>query len=284
MTLRQRLFIGLQHCLPKRLISRLVYHAVRWQLPPLKNFLIRRFIHYFAIDMQEAALPEPTSYPHFNAFFTRALRPNARPIDDDTHGLVAPADGTLTQWGAIEAGRILQAKGLDYSVDELLGKQRPAAATLAQPSFATIYLAPYNYHRVHLPLAGRLAGMHYLPGKFYSVNATTAQGIPNLFARNERVVCWFAGATGHFAVVLVGAFNVASISTVWSGEITPQRQAQFWAYDDPQLEFAKGAEIGRFNLGSTVVMVFNKPVDWLPSLQPGMTTRMGIKLGRYPDD
>jgi phosphatidylserine decarboxylase len=283
MTFGQRLFIGLQHCLPKRWIGRLVYHAVRWRWRPLKNLMISRFIHYFQIDMEEAEQSDPTRYPHFNAFFTRALQPDARPVNDENHSLVSPADGTLTQWGPIEAGRILQAKGLDYSVDDLLGSERPVTAALTQPSFATIYLAPYNYHRVHMPIAGRLAGMHYIPGETYSVNGTTARGIPNLFARNERVVCWFAGSGGYFALVLVGAFNVATISTVWTGEIAAQRHAQFWPYNDPQLTFAKGAEIGHFNLGSTVVMVFGQPVQWLPTLQPTMTTRMGEKLGRCLD-
>jgi len=283
MNFGQRLFIGLQHCLPKRWIGRLVYHAVRWRWMPLKNLMHSQFIRYFEIDMQEALQPDPTGYPHFNAFFTRALRPDARPIDAADQSLVSPADGTLTQWGPIEAGRIVQAKGLDYSVDDLLGRNRPTDATLSQPSFATIYLAPNNYHRVHMPIAGRLAGMHYIPGEYYSVNATTAQGIPDLFARNERVVCWFTGSGGYFALVLVGAFNVATISTVWTGEIAAQGQAQFWPYYDPQLTFAKGAEIGHFNLGSTVVMVFGQPIQWLPTLQPTMTTRMGEQLGRCTD-
>ncbi len=245
--------------------------------------MIRLFVSYFEIDMTEAAEPDPNHYVNFNAFFTRALQPGARPINTDSRSLVSPADGTLTQWGSINAGRILQAKGLDYAVDDLLGAQRPMGAALPQPSFATIYLAPHNYHRVHLPIAGQLTGMHYIPGAYYSVNATTAAGIPNLFARNERLVCWFSGDGGDFALVLVGAFNVATISTVWSGEMAAQRQPQLWTYNDPKLSFAKGAEIGHFNLGSTVVMVFGQPVQWLPTLHPAMTTRMGEQLALCAD-
>jgi len=231
--------------------------------------------------MTEVVESNPTVYPSFNAFFTRALKADARPIDPDSKTIVAPADGTLTQWGSVAAGRIIQAKGLDYSVNDLLGDARPAGAELTEPSYATIYLAPYNYHRVHTPIAGRLTGLHYIPGECYSVNATTAQGIPDLFPRNERVVCWFEGEHGNFALVLVGAFNVATMSTVWTGEIRAQKQSQFWSYDDPALVFAKGAQIGHFNLGSTVVMVCSGPLHWLPTLQTNMSVRMGIGLASY---
>jgi len=282
MTIRQRLFLLLQHCLPKHLIGRCVYRAVRWRVAPLKNFLISRFIRHYDIDMTEALESDPSAYPSFNAFFIRALKPAARPVDTAVESLVAPADGTLTQWGPLTAGRIVQAKGLDYSVDELLGHARPTGAQLIDASYATIYLAPYNYHRVHTPMAGRLTGLNYIPGECYSVNATTAQGIPNLFSRNERVVCWFKGEHGDFAVVLVGAFNVATMSTVWTGEINAQSRSQFWSYDDPDLVFAKADQIGHFNLGSTVVMVCSGPLQWLPTLQANMPTRMGAALATYP--
>lgn len=278
MTLRQSLFLLLQRYLPKRLIGRCIYHAVRWHFGPLKNFLIARFVSHYDIDLSDAAETNPTAYPTFNAFFTRSLRNDARPIDPDHQTVVAPADGTLTQWGSPSAGRIVQAKGLDYSLNELLGEERPDDASLPNPSYATIYLAPYNYHRVHAPMAGRLTGLNYIPGQRYSVNATTAQGIPNLFPGNERLVCWFRGELGNFAMVLVGAFNVATMSTVWGGEIDAQSQSQFWAYDDPKLVFAKGAEVGHFNLGSTVVMVCSGALQWLPSLHTDMPTRVGVKL------
>jgi phosphatidylserine decarboxylase len=282
MTIRQRLFLLLQHCLPKRLIGRCVYWAVRWRFPPLKNFLISRFVRHYDIDMSEASEPNPSAYPTFNAFFTRTLKPDARAVDRDVGTVIAPADGTLTQWGSVAGGRIIQAKGLDYSVDDLLGDARPAGAKLADASFATIYLAPYNYHRVHTPIAGRLTGLNYIPGECYSVNATTAQGIENLFPRNERVVCWFEGEYGAFALVLVGAFNVATMSTVWTGEINAQKQSQFWSYDDPALEFDKADQIGHFNLGSTVIMVCSGALRWLPSLQTDMSTRMGMALAHRP--
>ena len=284
MTLSQRVFLLLQHCLPKRLIGRAVYHAVRWRFVPLKNFLISRFISHYNIDMTEALESNPHAYVTFNEFFTRALKPDARPIDKQANAIVAPADGTLTQWGALNGGRIIQAKGLDYSVDDLLGNQRPEGATFTNPSYATIYLAPYNYHRVHIPMAGRLTGLTYIPGEYFSVNATTAQGIPNLFPRNERLVCWFAGQHGDFAVVLVGAFNVATMSTVWTGEVNAQKRAQLWSYDDPTLTFAKGDQIGHFNLGSTVVMVCSGGLQWLSSLESDMSTRMGETLAHYPND
>ncbi len=280
MTIGQRLFILLQHCLPKRLIGRCVYSAVRWRFAPFKNWLILRFVRHYGIDMTEAAESNPRAYPTFNAFFTRALKPGARPVDSDASQVIAPADGTLTQWGSLEGGRIVQAKGLDYSADELLGEARPAHVRLTDPSYATVYLAPYNYHRVHIPMAGRLRGLNYIPGECYSVNATTAQGIPDLFPRNERIVCWFTGQQGDFAVVLVGAFNVATMSTVWAGEVEAQGRSKYWSYDEQELVFAKADEIGHFNLGSTVVMVCSGALRWLPSLHSGMTTWMGMTLAR----
>ncbi len=275
------MFVLVQRILPKKLIGRAVYFAVRWRFAPFKNLLIGWFIKHFEIDMGEAAEPDPRAYANFNAFFTRALREGARPLEGrDGETLLSPADGRLTQWGDVNQGRLIQAKGLDYLVDELLGYERPFAADFNAGQFATIYLAPHNYHRVHMPVAGQLRGMTLIPGQRFAVNAATVSGMANLFPGNERLVCWFEAEPGPLALVLVSAFNVATMSTPWAGEVTASGSApRLWSYEGPTHRFRRGDEVGRFNLGSTVVMVLaERALAWRHGLAASAPVRMGEQL------
>ena len=252
--------VVLQYLLPHRALSRLVYWATRWTWRPWKDFLIAHVIRAYRIDMDQAANPDPRAYPTFNAFFTRALRPGARPLPPDARAIVAPADGTISQIGAIEDGRLLQAKGRDFTAAELLG-DAGAATAYTKGNFLTVYLSPRNYHRVHMPAAGTLRETVHIPGRLFSVAPFTVQAVPRLFARNERLVCHFDGDHGPFAVVLVGAMLVSSIETVWSGlEVPPYARAvtrKSWR--DRLIRLERGAELGRFNMGSTVIVLF--PAD-----------------------
>lgn len=286
-SLRERLFVALQHVLPQHGLSTLMHRLahVRWR--PLKALLIRTFARLYRIDMTLAVEPDLSAYPHFNAFFTRALRPDVRPLDPDPRAVLCPVDGTISQIGRIAAGRLIQAKGHDYEAGELLGLADHAAHPFEGGVFATIYLAPSDYHRIHMPLAGSLAEMTYAPGRLFSVNNSTAKLVPGLFARNERVVCRFATEAGDLAMVLVGAIFVGGIETVWAGEITPPhsgRVLQRWDYGDNSnpIRLERGAEMGRFNLGSTVVLLFPPgKVQWEPGLVPGQPVRLGQRLGVY---
>jgi len=273
-----RLFALIQYPLPHHLISRLVGRLADCQQPWLKNTLIQAFIRQFKVDMDEAAEPDPTAYATFNDFFTRALEDDARPIGE---GVVSPADGTLSQFGPIEAGQLIQAKGHRFSAMELLGGDGEAARRYLGGSFATVYLSPSDYHRVHMPIGGTLTEMVYVPGRLFSVNAATTHHVPNLFARNERLVCHFDTEHGPMVMVLVGAMIVAAIETVWAGQITPLPRAgvQRIRFDTP-VRLEKGEEMGRFKLGSTVVMGFAEPVDFA-SLAPEQKVRMGERLGEF---
>lgn len=279
----QQLFVTLQHCLPQHLLSRAMHALAAAELAPLKNLAIRAFMAGYDPDMSEASQPDPYGYRSFNAFFTRALAPGTRPIDPDPAALISPVDGTVSQIGRIEAGCLPQAKGTTYTVEALLASSG-WARRFAGGAFATLYLAPFNYHRVHAPLAGTLRAAWYTPGALFSVNATTAAGVPQLFARNERVSCILENDSVSCAVVLVGALLVGSIETLWHGMITPAKTRR--AADLPlaglraPLSIQKGAELGRFNMGSTVILLL--PADslhWLPALVPGSPVRMGQRLG-----
>ena len=275
-----RLFVALQYLLPQRALCRVVYWAARWQLGPAKNLLIAMFARLYPVNMAEARIEAPQEYPSFNAFFTRGLKDGARPLAGDDSTVVSPADGRLTEYGSMTDGRLLQAKGSSYDVDALLGGGEVPAA-LRSGEFATIYLAPHNYHRVHMPTSGVLRRMSFVPGKRFSVNRATTTLVNGLFARNERVVCWFDTPGGPLAVVLVGALNVASMSTVWHGEVTgPQDGVQHWDYAQAE-HYARGAELGQFNLGSTVIVVAGAGLlRWDGDLAPEQTVRMGQALGR----
>ena len=245
----------------------------------LTTTIIRRFVARYQVNMAEAANSDITSYASFNDFFTRALKPGARPLA--SAALVCPVDGAISQFGAIAGEQIFQAKGHNYSTTALVGGDAELAAQFKDGSFATLYLSPRDYHRIHMPCAGRLLRMIYVPGELFSVNPTTARGVPGLFARNERVVCVFEGKDGPWVLVLVGATIVGSMATVWHGVVNPPRPGYLrnWDYSDQRRLFKKGEEMGRFLLGSTVVMLFPKsasgPLTFNPSWQPGGAIQLG---------
>lgn len=282
-TLTDQILLALQNCLPARFMGACLYRLSRAETEWLKNALIRGFSWLYAVNTAEAELPVPGGYRSFNAFFTRSLRAGARPIHTDPLQLVAPADGTIAQLGHACNGQLIQAKGIDFSAADLLGDPT-LAAELANCAYTTIYLAPYNYHRLHMPLDGRLEKTLFIPGLLYSVNARSTALVPGLYARNERLVCTFNSLSGRFAMVLVGAMNVASISTAWGGEITPaaDQRPQYKEYPDesgPQLR--RGEYMGHFNMGSTVVLLGpNSALDWSDSLQVGHTVQVGQPMAR----
>jgi phosphatidylserine decarboxylase len=285
-SIRERLFVASQYLLPQHFLTGIVYSLTRSRSPALKNALISSFMRGFRPDMTDAVQTDPLSYGSFNEFFTRALKPDARPIDPDSQVLIAPVDGAVSQLGRLDGSQIIQAKGHTYSVQALLDPG-PAAWSerFADGSFATLYLAPFNYHRIHMPLTGTLRAAWYVPGRLFSVNAVTAAAVPALFARNERVVCIFEDGPLLFAMVLVGALFVGSMDTVWHGQITPRRPRKWLELPlDPTrapLRLPKGAEMGRFNMGSTVILLFPRgTLDWLPSLKPRDAVSMGEKLAR----
>jgi len=283
--MKDRLFVISQYVLPHHLISRLAGCLAECRLPWVKNTFIKWFVRHFQVDMREAQIEEPTAYEHFNAFFTRALRDGARPLDQTPGAILNPCDGAISQLGRIEQGRIFQAKGYSYSAMELLGGDHERAAPFMGGAFATVYLSPKDYHRVHMPVSGTLREMVYVPGRIFSVNTVTAQCVPELFARNERVVCLFDTEHGPMAMVLVGAMIVASIETVWAGLVTPpKRTLKTFRYDEAArapIHLEKGAEMGRFKLGSTVILLFGpEQVRWAEQLGPLSPVCMGEALGQ----
>jgi phosphatidylserine decarboxylase len=274
-----RLFVWFQYVLPQHGLSRLVLAATRVRSRWFKNWLTRGFLKLYPIDMSEAVEGDPYRYGSFNEFFTRALKEGARPIAGAADAIACPADGRISEAGIIEQGRLLQAKGRHYGLDALLAGQ-PWASRFEGGSFATIYLAPFNYHRVHMPLRGALLDTIYVPGRLFSVNAVTAQHVPGLFARNERVLTRFDSAAGPFAVVLVGALNVGSMATVWAGDVTPAARRVVARIPAAPLTLEKGAELGRFNMGSTVILLFERDrARWLGGIRAGCTVRLGQPLG-----
>jgi phosphatidylserine decarboxylase len=284
-SVRARLFLALQYLLPQHFVSRLAYRITRSRVPLIKNALIRSFVGNFHPDMSEAEQPDPLQYESFNAFFTRALRAQARPCDPDPAVLVSPVDGTVSQIGRLDGSWLVQAKGHAYTLESLLAADLSWAARLRGGAFATLYLAPFNYHRIHSPLRGALRAAWYVPGALFSVNAITTAGVPGVFARNERVVCVFGHEALSFAVVLVGALLVGSIATVWHGEVTPRavRGCADLPLDASRaaLNLEKGAELGRFNMGSTVILLLPPgSSEWLHGLAPGSSVRVGQALAR----
>ncbi len=275
-----RLAILLQYLLPKQALTTLAGRAACAQWGGLTTAVIRRFIRRYGVNMAEAANPDPAAYPSFNEFFTRALRPDARPLA--AARLICPVDGAISQFGRIERDQIFQAKGHRFSTTALLGGDAQMAARYEDGHFANIYLSPKDYHRIHMPCAGRLLRMIHVPGELFSVNPVTARGVPGLFARNERVVCEFEGPDGsHFVMVLVGATIVGSMATVWHGVVNPPRPGLLreWRYEDQRVELAQGVEMGRFLLGSTVVMLFPKgPLAFNPAWQPAGAVRLGERM------
>lgn len=279
-----RAFVALQHLLPQHGISRLVLAATRSRAPAFKNALIQLFVRGFKPDMSDAVEREPTAYPSFNEFFTRALRPETRPIDPDPRAIVSPVDGTVSEAGQLTGDRLLQAKGHEYTLRALLAGNRAWERTFAGGSFATIYLAPYNYHRIHMALPGELRESFYVPGRLFSVNRTTARLVPGLFARNERVFCGFDSGGVPWGIVLVGALNVGSMATVWHGDVTPRRHRDVTPLPVHGVlaptELPKGAEMARFNMGSTIILLMPPGTStWASTLTAGRTVRMGERIG-----
>lgn len=271
--------------LPHHLLSRLVLAATRIRNPAFKNALIRWFVARYKVEMSDALLGNAADYPNFNAFFTRALRPESRPLPNDPAAVACPVDATVSQLGEIRDGRLLQAKGHDFSLVELLGGDVARAQPFLGGTFATLYLSPRDYHRIHMPFAGRLRETVHVPGRLFSVAPHTARTIPNLFARNERVAAIFDTPGGPMAVVLVGAIFVACIETAWDGVVTPPSGREVVAHNyhaepaDTVPQLARGDELGRFNMGSTVIVLFGPGrAHWDRSLQSGTTVRVGQQI------
>ncbi|GBL05088.1 archaetidylserine decarboxylase [Glaciecola sp. KUL10] len=267
-----------QYILPKHLLSRLVGSLAAAEAGSVTQFFIKVFIKAFDVDMSEAANQDPASYKTFNAFFTRSLKPEARPIQTKENELCHAVDGAVSQFGEIIGDQIFQAKGHNYSLTTLLGGKPELANVFKGGRFATIYLSPKDYHRIHMPIEGTLTDMLHVPGELFSVNPLTAQNVPGLFARNERVVTIFDTPVGKVAIVLVGATIVASIETVWAGNITPPagKTVQHWQYDETDnINLSQGEEMGRFKLGSTIVVCFEPNKIEFADMQAGMVTRLG---------
>ena len=274
------LAVGLQYVLPKLTLTRFLGWLSGKQGRAGTRLAIRWFIGRYDVNMTEAANPDIASYPTFNEFFTRALRADARPLAES--GWLCPVDGSISQFGKIERDRIFQAKGHNYTSRALLGGDATLASLFDRGSFATLYLSPKDYHRIHMPCAARLLRMIHVPGDLFSVNPVTARGVPGLFARNERVVCVFDTQRGPFVLALVGATIVGSMATTWHGVVNPPRPGQLrqWDYSGQNITFERGAEMGRFLLGSTVVMLFPKDsIGFNPDWAPGKTIRMGEAMG-----
>lgn len=278
-----RLAVLPQYLIPKQALTVLAGKLASAEAGRLTTAVIRWFVGRYGVDMAEAANPDVAAYRSFNEFFTRPLQDGARPLADAD--FLCPVDGAISQFGAIERDQIFQAKGHRYSTTALLGGDRELAARFENGSFATLYLSPRDYHRIHMPCAGKLTRMIYVPGALFSVNPTTARGVPGLFARNERVVCLFESAVGPFALVLVGATIVGSMATVWHGTVNPPRPGvvREWRYDEQNIVLHQGEEMGRFLLGSPVVLLF--PRDTLtfnPDWAPAGAVRMGETMGSRP--
>jgi phosphatidylserine decarboxylase len=279
------LFALLQRVLPQHLLSRGMHALARSRNPSVRNLILRTVLRaYPQIDRHEALQPDPYAYESFNAFFTRELRPGVRPVAEDPHALVSPVDGAVSQLGVTNAGQLLQAKGMHYTCAGLLA-DAPAAERYLRGSFACIYLAPYNYHRIHMPCDATLRATRYVPGQLFSVNAATARAVPDLFARNERVVCDFDTADGPLCMVLVGALFVGSIETVYAGEINPPagRKSQVRTIETGVgRAFRRGEELARFNMGSTVIVLTGHPATFATRVEPGEPVRLGQVLARFP--
>ncbi|WP_029215896.1 archaetidylserine decarboxylase, partial [Pseudoalteromonas maricaloris] len=276
-----KLKIAMQYALPKHAVSRLVGKLAAAEAGALTTKLIKLFIKQYKIDMSEALHEDPAHYKTFNEFFTRPLKPGIRPLAEDSDILAHPVDGAISQLGDVVDGQIIQAKGHNYSLQTLLGGKEEDVAPYVGGKFATIYLAPKDYHRIHMPVDGTLRKMIYVPGDLFSVNPLTAQNVPNLFARNERVVAIFDTEIGPLSMVLVGATIVASIETIWAGTVTPPagRDVFTWTYPaegDNAITLKKGEEMGRFKLGSTVILAWGaNKAEFLDDQNPETVTRMG---------
>ena len=280
-TLIEKILAGFQYILPQHFLSRIVYALMRCEARWLKNLLIRTISKLAGINVDEALSTDRNDYASFNAWFTRTLKPGARTFDQDPLAFLSPCDGRISETGTLQENSILQAKGKDYSLQDLLAND-PVCAQLANGYFSTIYLSPKDYHRIHMPLTGRLQRMIHVPGRLFSVAPYTVRQVPRLFARNERVISIFDTDSGPLVMVLVGAMLVSSTETVWAGEVTPSKNKDVTVtdYPDDDISLAKGAEMGRFNMGSTVILLMpSGSVDGLTGLGAGDAVLVGQKLG-----
>jgi len=269
--------------LPHHLISALVFYIARFEWPFIKNLSLKIYLSLHKVNMSEAIEENPYAYKTLNAFFTRQLKADARSFDSRENNLLCPVDGTVSQARAIENGRVFQAKGHDYSLLELVGGIAQLADDFNNGSFATLYLSPRDYHRIHMPVDGRLTDMVYVPGRLFSVAPHTVNTIPRLFARNERLVCKFDTEHGPMIMILVGALNVSAIDTVWAGSVTPpsKRKIRHTEYKDVDIRLQKGAEMGRFNLGSTVIMLMNQNCSLADNITHQQVVKLGQELASY---
>lgn len=281
--MKDTLFVWLQYLLPRTWLTAVVYRIARVRTRGIKDALIRAFVRVFDVDVAEVSRDVPHDFLTFNDFFTRELAPGARPIDTEVDAIISPVDGTVSVAAAIDNDCIFQAKGVDYTLGDLLAADLDRANAFRSGQFATIYLAPYNYHRVHMPVAGRLVAAHYVPGDLFSVNAATVSRVAGLFHRNERLNLHFDTSFGPLAVILVGALNVGSITTPWTGEIRPRKRGVVENLDlgNVPRNVEKGDLLGWFNMGSTVIVLLPQAGgEWRTSLGPGDTVRMGEAIGR----
>lgn len=270
----------IQYCLPQHLLSRLIGAIAKCRWRWLKNLLIRWFCKCYNIDLSTAKEQNISNYACFNEFFTRALKPNARPIATATNAIISPVDGHISQIGSIDKHQIIQAKGHKFTLADLIGTEH--APKFINGNFATLYLSPQDYHRVHMPISGKLEQMLHIPGKLFSVQPDVINNVPNLYARNERVVNIFQTTIGPVAVIMIGAILVASIETVWAGEITPPTRKQIlkWNYTKQNIQLDRGAEMGRFQFGSTVIILFpENTISWNTKLKPENKVNMGQTIG-----
>ncbi len=279
-----RLLVLPQHTIPQHLLSRWVHRATRYKVDWWKNTLIVWFTRFFDVDMSIAKERGRDSYPDFNSFFTRELQPGVRSIAREAGSVIAPVDGWVSEIGEIQDGGITQAKGKRFTLSQLLGGDPELAEHFRQGSFTTLYLSPRDYHRVHMPVGGRLLEMIYIPGRLFAVNPRSARVVNDLFARNERIVNLFDTDAGLMALIMVGAIFVGSMDTVWHGAVTPARTRTLrrWRYEEDPVHLDKGAELGRFNMGSTVILLFKQgAVRWSDALSPGRRIQMGQSLGVF---
>ena len=277
------LFVLLQYSLPHHALSGIVHKIARWRCPLLKNILIRAYIRVFDVDMGLACEPGPENYDNFNQFFTRALKPSVRVVNRE--GITCPVDGFVSQLGGIKATELFQAKGHYYDLEQLLASDNKMVEQFRDGAFATLYLSPADYHRVHMPLQGKLNRLIYVPGKLFSVNARTTRLVKNLFTRNERIISLFETDVGPMAIIMVGAILVGSMDTVWCGRVKPEDASTVtsWSYDgnNNNIILNRGDEMGRFNMGSTVILLLgNKNVEWNAALHPDSRIEMGTCLGK----
>ena len=283
MNIKEALTTLPQYVLPHHTLSRMMSVLTHSENKLWKNLFIRQVIKHYRVNMDEALEQDINAYASFNDFFTRQLKPDVRPLTTDHNAVACPADGFVSQAGQIRAGKIFQAKGKNYTATELLGGDPERAAPFEEGTFTTIYLSPKDYHRMHMPLTGTLKEMVHIPGRLFSVNTATTNSVPGLFARNERVAAIFDTEAGPMALVLVGAIFVSSVETVWHGVVTPPTisKVRSWRYETESPRLKMGEEIGRFNMGSTIIVLFGKDkVTWADSLQPGQRVKFGQLIGK----